>query len=108
MQASKMKFLRKIKGVAMFDKLRKSAIRESLDIESLLRRIERSQIAWPCTQNASEMLPKQTLFAKVNGKRLVRRPQTRWLDYVEDLSWNRLGLHSSKMQFVLLNRNLAT
>ena len=42
MQASKMSHLRKIKGVKMFDKVRNTAIRESLNIESLLLRIERS------------------------------------------------------------------
>ena len=43
MQASEMKFFRKIKGVTMF-KHRKTAIHESLKIESLLLRIERSQL----------------------------------------------------------------
>ena len=42
MQAPEMKFLRKIKAVTMFDKHRNTAIRASLDIESLLLRIERS------------------------------------------------------------------
>ena len=44
MQAFKMRFLQKIKGVTMFDKLRNTAIRESLNIESLLLLIERSQL----------------------------------------------------------------
>ena len=44
MQVSKTKFLRKIKEVTMFCKLRNTAIRESLNIESLLLRIERSQL----------------------------------------------------------------
>ena len=36
--------VRKIKKDTIFDKLRNTAIRESLDIESLLLRIERSQL----------------------------------------------------------------
>ena len=40
MQASEMRFLRKIKGVTMLDKLRNTAVRESFNIESLLLRIE--------------------------------------------------------------------
>ena len=44
MQAFEMRFLRKIKCVAMFDKHRNTATRESIDIESLLLRIERSQL----------------------------------------------------------------
>ena len=39
-----------------------------------------------------EWLPKQTLYAKVSEKRPVGRPRTRWLDYIEDLDRNRLGL----------------
>ena len=41
MQASKMRFFRKIKGVSILDKHRNTAIRESLDIESLFLRIDR-------------------------------------------------------------------
>ena len=46
MQASKMRFLRKIKGVTTFVKYRNTAIQESLDIESLLFLIKRSQLRW--------------------------------------------------------------
>ena len=44
MQASEMRFLQKIKGATMFDEVRNTAIREPLDFESLLLRIERSQL----------------------------------------------------------------
>ena len=47
---------------------------------------------------------KQTLCAKVSGKRPVGKPRTRWLDYIEDLGWNRLGLYPSEMQYVLVDR----
>ena len=39
-------FLQKIKGGTMFKKHRNTAIRESLDVESLLFRIERYQLRW--------------------------------------------------------------
>ena len=63
MQASEMRFLRKIKSVTMFDIHRSTAIRESLDIESLLLRIERSQLQWfgHVSRMPHERLPKQTL-----------------------------------------------
>jgi len=32
------------------------------------------------------------LLAKINGKRPVGRPQTRWDDYIENFGWNRLGI----------------
>ena len=44
--------------------------------------------------------PKQTLLAKVNGKTLVK---TRWINYIEDLEWNRLVLHLSEMMEVMEN-----
>ena len=53
-----------------------------------------------------ERLPKQTLFVEMSGKRPVGRPRTRWLNYIEDLGWNRLGLHPSEMQFVLVDREV--
>ena len=53
-----------------------------------------------------ERPPKQTLYVEVNGKRPVRRSRTRWLDYIEDLVWNRLGLNTSEVQFVLVDREV--
>ena len=53
-----------------------------------------------------ERLPQQTLYAKVSGKWPVGRPQTRWLDYIENLGWNRLGLYPSEMQSVLIYRDV--
>ena len=41
-----MRFLQKIEGVTLFNKMRSSEIRKSLDIEPLLLRIERSQLRW--------------------------------------------------------------
>ena len=43
-QVSEMRFLRKIQEVALFNKVRCSEIRKSLDIQPLLLRIERSQL----------------------------------------------------------------
>ena len=53
-----------------------------------------------------ELFPKQTLYAEVSGKRPVGGPRTRWLDYIKDLGWNRLGLHPSEMQSVLVGRKV--
>ena len=54
-QRSEMMFLRRIEGVTLFNKVRSSEIRKSLNIEPLLLRIERSQLRWfgHCRQNAS-------------------------------------------------------
>ena len=73
MQASEMRVLRKLKGVTMFDKLRKTAIRESLNIELLLFWIEKSQLRWfgHANKMPQERLHKQILCAEVSGKRPV-------------------------------------
>ena len=105
-QASEMRFLRRIEGVTLFNKVRSSEIRKSLNIEPLLLRIERSQLRWfgHVSRMPQERLPKQALLAKANGRRPVGRPRTRWTDYIEDLWWNRLGLRPSEMMEVMEDR----
>ena len=60
-QASEMRFLRRIEGVTLFNKVRNSEIRKSLNIEPLLLRIERSQLRWfgHVSRMPQERLPKQ-------------------------------------------------
>ena len=53
-----------------------------------------------------ERLSKQALLAKANGRSPDGRPRTRWIDYIEDLGWNRLGLHPSEMMDVIEDREL--
>ena len=45
-QAAEMGFLRRISGSTLLDKVKSADIRESLNIESLLLRLERSQLRW--------------------------------------------------------------
>ena len=52
-----------------------------------------------------ERFPKQALLAKENKKRPVGRPRTTWINCIEDLGWNRLGIYSSKMVEVIEDRN---
>ena len=107
-QASEMRFLRRIEGVTLFIKMRSSEIRKSLNIEPLLLRIERSQLRWfgHVSKMPQERLPKQALLAKANRKRPVGRPRTRWTDYIEDFGWNRLELHPSEMMEVMEDREV--
>ena len=107
-QASEMRFLRRIEGVTLFNKVRSSEIRKSLNIEPLLLRIERSQLRWfgHVSRMPQERLPKQASHAKANGRRPVGRPRTRWTDYIEDLGWNRLGLRPSEMMEVMEDRKV--
>ena len=73
-----MRFLRRIEGVTLFNKLRISEIPKSLYIGPLLLRIERSQLRWlgHVSRMPQERLPKQALVAKKNEKRPVGRPRT--------------------------------
>ena len=98
-QASEMRFLQRIEGVTLFNKVRCPEIQKPLSIEPLLLLIERSQLSWfgHVSKMSQERLPKQALHAKANGRRPVGRPRTRWTYYMEDLGWKRLGLHPSKM-----------
>ena len=97
--ASEMRFLRRIEGVTLFNKVRSSDIRKSLNIKPLLLQIERFQFRWfgHVSKMPKERLPKQALLAKAIGRGPVGRPRTGWTDYIEDLGWNRLGLHPSEM-----------
>ena len=45
-QAAKMSFLRKVRDLSLLDKVKSTDIRQSLNIEPLLLRIERSQLRW--------------------------------------------------------------
>ena len=108
-QASEMRFLRRIEGVTLFNKVRSSQIRKkSLKMEPLLLRIQRSQLRWfgHVSRTPQERLSKQALLAKANGKRPVRRTKITWTNYIEDLGWNRLGLHPSEMIDVMEGRKV--
>ena len=107
-QASEMRFLRRIEEVTLFNKVRSSETRKSLNIESLLLRTERSQLRWfgHVSRMSQERLPQQALLAKENGRRPVGQPRTRWTDYIEDLGWNRLGLRPCKMMEVMEYREV--
>ena len=63
-QASEMRFSRRIEGVTLFNKVRGFEIRKSLNVEPLLLRIERSQLRWfgHISRVPQERLPKQALL----------------------------------------------
>ena len=70
-QASEMRFLRRIKGITLLDKVCNSEIHNSLNVESLLLRIERSQLRWfghvsRMSQDTEDRLPKPALSAIPN------------------------------------------
>ena len=105
-QVSKTRPLRRIEGVTLLNKVRSFEILKSLNIEPLVLRIERSQLRWfdHISRMPQQKLSKQAVLAKVNGRRSVGRPRTRWTNYIEYLEWNRLELHPSEMMDVMEDR----
>ena len=45
-QAAKMAFWRKLRGLSLLDKVKSTDIRQSLNIKPLLLRMEQSQLRW--------------------------------------------------------------
>ena len=107
-QASEMRFLRRIEGVTLFNKMGSSEIQKSLNIEPLPLRTERSQLRrfGHVSRMPQERLPKQALLAKANGRRPVARPRTRCTDDIENLGWNGLGLRPSEVMEVMEDREV--
>ena len=101
-----MRFLRRISGLTLLDKVRSADIRESLNIEALLLRLKRSQLSWygHVTRMSQERTAKKLLCSTPIGRRSRGRPRTRWPDYLEDLGWSRLGIPAEHLSFVAEDR----
>ena len=78
-QTAEMGFLRRISGLTLLDKVKSADIRESLNIESLLFRLERSQLRWygRVTQMFQERTAKKLFCSTPIGQRSKGRPRTR-------------------------------
>ena len=72
-----MSVLRRIEEITLFDIVRSSKIRQSLNIERLHLRFKRSQLRWfgHVSRMPQEPLPKKALLVKANGRRPVGRPR---------------------------------
>ena len=97
-----MGFLRKVRDLSLLDKVKSFDIRQSLNLEPLLFRIERLQLRWygHVTRMTHEQTAKQLIDALPSAKKLRGRPRTRWQNYVEDLAWSRLEISPSKLILV--------
>ena len=96
-QASEMRFLRRIEGVTLFNKVRSSKFENLLTSSRYFSELKDLSL---------DGLAMLNLHAKANGRRPVGRPGTRWIDYIEDLGWNRLGLRPSEMMEVMEDREV--
>ena len=108
-QAAEMRFLRRISGLTLLGKAKSAEIRESLNIESLLLRQERSQVRWygHVTRAFPEKTTKKMLYSTPSWSKANRgRPRTRWRNYVDNPSWSRLGIPPQHLPFVAEDRDI--
>ncbi|TWW62296.1 hypothetical protein D4764_04G0009430 [Takifugu flavidus] len=107
-QAAEMSFLRRVAGLSLRDRVRSSAIREELGVESLLLRVERSQMRWlgHLVRMPPGRLPGEVFRACPSGRRPPGRPRTRWRDYVSRLAWERLGIPPDELEEVAGEREV--
>ena len=101
-QGAEMGFLRRISGLTLLDKVKSANILESLNIESLLLRLERSQLRR--YGHVTRMSQERTANKLLCSTPIGGRPRTRWRDYV-DLSWSRLGIPAEHLSFVAEDRD---
>ena len=88
--------LRKIRGVTRRDKIRNTAIRETLDFPiSIISRIRAKQLAYygHVKRMPPYRYPKMTLEGIIPGKRPREGPPMRWMDNIKTIC-NTLGLDS--------------
>lgn len=97
LQATEMKFLRKIKGVTRKDKIRNEVIREELGAQAVLEQIGKQQLKWfgHLVRMNKERPVKNIWEARSMKKRNRGRPRKTWNDAVREtlerrgLSWKR-------------------
>ena len=82
-RAAEMGFLRRISGLTLLDKVKSADIRESLNIELLLLRIERSQLRWygHVTRMPQERTVTKLLCSTPVGRKPRGRPRIGWRNY---------------------------
>ena len=102
-----MDFLYKNRGLSLLNIVKSTSIGQSLNIEPLLLRIERSQLRWygHVTPKSHERTAKQLMDALPSGKEPRGRSRTCWRNYVEDSAWLRLGIPPAKLPLVAGDRD---
>jgi exonuclease III len=105
-QAAEMRFLRRISGLTLLDRVRSSDIRENLQVSPLLLWIERSQLKWlgHLIRMPPERLVKQVYEAIPTGKRPRGRPRRRWKNYIYNVAEERLGLEKKEIENIARDR----
>jgi hypothetical protein len=105
MQASEMKFLRKVIGKTIRNQIRKTTIRNQLKQESIEVLMEKRRLRWHghAVRMDLERRPKLVLEARREGGRGRGRPRLEWEEYVEGLARKR-GRKLSEVKGLTQNR----
>ena len=84
-QATEMKVLRLIKGVTRMDRIRNVDIRNELEIDDILKLIERGQLRWfgHVKRMENARYPRKFFEWQPDGTRPVGRPKRRWGENVD-------------------------
>jgi len=82
-----MRFLRRVCGMLLRNKVRSCRIHKAVKVKPLFR-IERFQLRW--FAHVTRMPWEGRLLAKLTAERLRGRTRTRWTDYIFDFAWCRL------------------
>lgn len=86
-QATEMRFLRRVEGVTRLDKIRNEQIRENLQIESIQNTIDKKQLAWygHLIRMPEERQTKQVWNARITKKKKRGRPMKTWENNIEEI-----------------------
>ncbi len=86
-----MGFLRKVAGIFLRDKVRRSVICEDLESRAAAPLLEMSQLRWfrHLVRMPPGGLPREVFRACPAGRRPRGRPRSRWRDYISALARKR-------------------
>jgi len=89
-------------GLSLRDRVGSSDIRRELGVESLLLRVERSQLRWfgHLIWMPPECLPLEVFQARPTGRRPRGRPRTRWRYYIFQLAREHLRIPQNELENV--------
>ena len=104
---AQMRYLHRVAGVRRIDKVRNSTIREELNIEPLLLKVERSQLRWfgHVLRMPRNILVHQVYSALPTGNRPRGRPRARWANGIQNLC-ARVGVDYTRAGETASCRNL--
>lgn len=79
-QAAEMKYLRRVKGITLKDRIRSTQIREELKVKPMMEFIEQKQLSWwGHIQRMEEERPAKRIYeTRIQNKRKRGRPRRTW------------------------------